>query len=216
MDTFQSLTVSIPMQPNSFLDILLEEGFNRNTSRYGEQWKQLDYLVQGNHAEFLETVPYSDLSVFNLVLDAIPDQSSLHLANSSVIRYAQLFDPIKSINYFCNRGTSGIDGSTSTAIGNTLVGTEKLHTLITGDISFFYDSNAFWNHYVPSNFRVFLINNGGGGIFNIIPGPKTTAQGDAFFVAKHSFSAKSISEAFNVNYFAANSMEEIDEQLDAF
>ena len=216
MDTFQSLTNSIPMQPNAFLDFLLEEELNRNTSRYGEQWKQLDYLVQGNHQDYLETVPYSDLSVFNLILDAVPDQSALHLSNSSVIRYAQLFDPIKSISYYCNRGTSGIDGSTSTAIGNAIVGENKLHTFITGDISFFYDSNAFWNHHVPSNFRVFLINNGGGGIFNIIPGPQTTPNGDEFFVAKHSFSAKSICEAFNVNYYAANSMEEIDQQLDGF
>ena len=216
MDTFQSLTSSIPMQPNTFLDFLLEDGFTRNTSRYGEQWKQLDYLVQGSHAEYLETVPYSDLSVFNLILDAVPDNSDLHLSNSSVIRYAQLFDPINSIKYYCNRGTSGIDGSTSTAIGNAIVGDNKLHTFISGDISFFYDSNAFWNHHVPSNFRVFLINNGGGGIFNIIPGPKSTPQGDEFFVAKHSFSAKSICEAFNVNYFAANSMQEIDEQLDKF
>jgi 2-succinyl-5-enolpyruvyl-6-hydroxy-3-cyclohexene-1-carboxylate synthase len=216
MDTFQSLTSSIPMQPNAFLDFLLEDGFTRNTSRYGEQWKQLDYLVKGNHDEYFETVPYSDLSVFNLILDAVPDQSDLHLSNSSVIRYAQLFDPINSIKYYCNRGTSGIDGSTSTAIGNAIAGNNKLHTFITGDISFFYDSNAFWNHHVPSNFRVFLINNGGGGIFNIIPGPQSTPNGDEFFVAKHSFSAKSICEAFNVNYCAANSMQEIDEQLDKF
>src|SRR5690554_4772015 len=216
MDTYQSLKKSIPMDANSFMDFLLEEGFERNNSRYGEQWKQLDYLAQGNHEDYLMSVPYSDLSVFNLVLDAIPDHSNLHLGNSSVVRYAQLFDPIKSIHYFCNRGTSGIDGSTSTAIGNTLAGEDKLHTLITGDISFFYDSNAFWNHHVPSNFRVFLINNGGGGIFNIIPGPQTTPNGDEFFVAKHNFSAQSICAAFNVNYYAANSMEEIDNQLDAF
>lgn len=216
MDTFQSLTTSIPMQPNAFLDFLLEEGFARNTSRYGEQWKQLDYLVQTKHSEYLETVPYSDLSVFNLILDAVPDQSDLHFSNSSVIRYAQLFDPIKSINYFCNRGTSGIDGSTSTAIGNAIVGENKLHTFITGDISFFYDSNAFWNHHVPSNFRMFLINNGGGGIFNIIPGPQSTPNGDEFFVVKHSFSAKSICEAFNVNYYSAKSIDEIDQQLDQF
>jgi len=216
MDTFQSLTTSVPMQANAFLDFLLEEGFTRNTSRYGEQWKQLDYLVQTKHSEYLETVPYSDLSVFNLILDAVPDQSDLHLSNSSVIRYAQLFDPIKSINYYCNRGTSGIDGLTSTAIGNAIVGENKLHTFITGDISFFYDSNAFWNHHVPSNFRVFLINNGGGGIFNIIPGPQSTPNGDEFFVAKHSFSAKSICEAFNVNYYSAKSIDEIDQQLDRF
>lgn len=217
MDTYQSLTHSIPMNVNTFFDVLIDEKFDGFTSRYGEQWKQLDYLAKGQHQEFLDTVPYSDLSVFNLVLDAVPDSSALHLANSSVIRYAQLFDPIGSISYFCNRGTSGIDGATSTALGNAVAGGEgKVHTLITGDMSFFYDSNAFWNHHLPTNFRVFLINNGGGGIFDIIPGPKTTKNSDEYFVAKHNFSAKSICEAYNVNYYAAKSMVEIDQQLDEF
>ena len=217
MDTYQSLSTSIPMDVNSFFDFLLEDGFQRNSSRYGEQWKQLDYLASEKHDTYLSTVPYSDLSVFNFILDAVPDQSQLHLSNSSVIRYTQLFDPIKSISYFCNRGTSGIDGVMSTSIGVTLAsGEEMVNTLIIGDMSFFYDSNAFWNHHLPTNFRVFLINNGGGGIFDIIPGPHKTPNKDEYFVTKQSFSAKSICETFNINYFKASSIEEIDEQLDTF
>ena len=217
MDTYQSLTTSIPMHANSFFDWIIEEELKRDLSRYGEQWKQLDYLAKGNHDEFLLTAPYSDLTVFNFILDAVPDQSLLHLSNSSVVRYAQLFDPIKSISYFCNRGTSGIDGVMSTALGVTLSsGEEKVNTLIVGDMSFFYDSNAFWNHHLPTNFRVFLINNGGGGIFDIIPGPQQTPNKDQFFVAKQSFSAQSICEAFDINYFKAESIEDIDQQLDTF
>lgn len=217
MDTYQSLSISIPLGVNAFFDVLLEERFNRNKSRFGEQWKQLDYLTKGHHDAFMRSGDYSDLTVFNLILDAVPDFSNLHIANSSVIRYTQLFDPIKSISYYCNRGTSGIDGSMSTALGHTLAsGEETVNTLIIGDMSFFYDSNAFWNHHLPTNLRVFLINNGGGGIFNIIPGPNKTQNKDEFFVAKHAFSAKSICEAFNVNYFEANSIESIDEQLDVF
>lgn len=217
MDTYQSLSISIPLDANSFFDVILEEQFNRNKSRFGEQWKQLDYLTKGNHEDFMRTSPFSDLTVFNLVLDAVPDASNLHIANSSVIRYTQLFDPIKSISYFCNRGTSGIDGSMSTALGHTIAsGVETVNTLLIGDMSFFYDSNAFWNHYLPTNLRIILINNGGGGIFNIIPGPNKTSNAKKYFVAEHSFSAKSICEAFNVNYFEAHSMEEIDGQLDVF
>ncbi len=217
MDTYQSLTTSIPMDPNSFFDLMLEEKLERDLSRYGEQWKQLDYLAKDQHDAFLSTAPYSDLTVFDFILDAVPDQSFLHLSNSSVVRYAQLFDPIKSIHYFCNRGTSGIDGVMSTALGVTLSsGEEKVNTLIVGDMSFFYDSNAFWNHHLPTNFRVFLINNGGGGIFDIIPGPQETPNKDQFFVAKQSFSAQSICEAFDINYFKADSIEEIDKQLDTF
>lgn len=216
MDTYQSLTSSIPISPNTFFSTVLEGDFKFGLSRYGEQWKQLDYLVQEKHIEYFNAIDYSDLSVFQLILDAIPEKSQLHFGNSSVIRYAQLFDPIQSIVHKCNRGTSGIDGSTSTALGNCLADPDHLHTFISGDISFFYDSNAFWNHHLPSNFRMFVINNGGGGIFNIIPGPEKSEVKDKFFVTNQSFSAKSICEAFNVNYMSAHSMDEIDEQLNSF
>lgn len=216
MDTYQSLTTSIPISPNTFFNTILEGDFKFGLSRYGEQWKQLDYLVQDKHNDYLNSVKYSDLSVFNLILDAIPEKSQLHFGNSSVIRYAQLFDPIQSITHKCNRGTSGIDGSISTALGNCLADPNHLHTCISGDMSFFYDSNALWNHHLPSNFRMFVINNGGGGIFNIIPGPDKSEVKEKYFVTNQSYSAKPICEAFNVNYMSANSMEEIDDQLDSF
>lgn len=216
MDTYQSVTKSITVTPNTCLSTLLEEGFERNTSRFGSQWKQLDYLVQDKHFEYLKKVPYSDLTVFNFILDAVPDQSALHIGNSSAIRYTQLFDPIKSITYYCNRGTSGIDGSMSTAIGHCMVGKQNVHTLIIGDMSFLYDSNALWSRYVPTNFRIFLINNGGGDIFNIIPGPKNTPNLDEYFVVKHQQSVQSICAAFDINYYAANSIAEIDHQIDAY
>lgn len=217
MDTYQSLTHSIPMNVNRFFGMIEEHQFEGELSRYGEQWKQLDYLAKSQHEDYLTTVPHSDLAVFDFILDCVPDNSALHIANSSVIRYAQLFDPIRGVSYFCNRGTSGIDGSTSTAIGNAIAGGEgRVHTLITGDMSFFYDSNALWNHHLPTNFRIFLINNGGGGIFDIIPGPKSTPNRDKYFVTEHEFSAKSICEAFDVNYFSAKSVAEIDAQIDEF
>ncbi|MEX2484582.1 MAG: 2-succinyl-5-enolpyruvyl-6-hydroxy-3-cyclohexene-1-carboxylic-acid synthase [Brumimicrobium sp.] len=216
MDTYQSLTISIPIDEAVFMKAFLETERKRNVSRYGEQWKQLDYLTQDKHLEYLKKAPYTDLSVFQLLMDAVPENSKLHLGNSSVVRYAQLFDPIPSISYTCNRGTSGIDGSTSTALGACLADPSHLHSFISGDISFFYDSNAFWNHHIPSNFRMFVINNGGGGIFKIIPGPSDTEVSDKFFVTKQGFSAKSICEAFNINYMVANSLEEIDNQLQSF
>lgn len=216
MDTYKCLTHSIRMEPGDFIHTLLGEGFDRNLSRYGEQWKQLDYQIQDKHLDFLQNAPYSDLSVFDLIMDAVPDHAVLHLANSSVVRYAQLFDALGTLTYRCNRGTSGIDGSISTAIGSAIAMPDKLHVIITGDISFFYDSNAFWNNHVPSNIRVFLINNGGGGIFSIIPGPKTTEFADQYFITENNGKAKGICDAFEINYYAADSMLSIDEQLQDF
>lgn len=216
MDTYQSLTLTIPVKDSFFINCLLDNSFVKNNSRYSEQWKNLDYRVQDKHQSFLASAPYSDLSVFRFIMDIIPDNSRLHLANSSVVRYAQLFEPVSSVIYTCNRGTSGIDGSTSTAMGAAVADPNHLHTFISGDISFFYDSNAFWNHHLPENFRMFVINNGGGGIFKIIPGPDKTEVNDRFFVAKQSFSANKICEAFDINYFKAESVEDIEDQLHAF
>lgn len=216
MDTYEILTHSFQVKNAHFLQEWNALKTGLPTSNFGSKWKQLDFVAQEKAKSFLEKVEYSDLKVFETLLDFIPDASHLHMANSSVVRYCQLFDPIKGIHYWSNRGTSGIDGSTSTAVGAALIKTAEMHTLITGDVSFFYDSNALWNNYRLPNLRIFLINNGGGGIFKILPGPREATQNETFFEAKHSFSAEYICKAFHVDYFHASSVEEIEHQMASF
>lgn len=127
----------------------------------------------------------------------------LQVGNSSAIRYTQLFQLHKDIEVFCNRGTSGIDGSTSTAIGAALA-SKKRTTFITGDLSFFYDSNALWNNYIPNSFRIIVINNSGGGIFRILPGHKNTSNFDTYFETKHNLNAKSLCDMFGLEYYDAS------------
>lgn len=215
MDTYQSLTHSFEISEVSFFNIINQSNLERNNSMFGSKWKQKDFEVQDKLPAFYESLPYSDLKVFETVMDYLPEMSHLHMANSSVVRYCQLFDPIQSIQYWSNRGTSGIDGSSSTAAGAASVKKEDWNVLITGDISFFYDSNAFWNNNLTPNLRVFLINNNGGGIFKIIPGPSSTEQ-EKVFVAPHSFSAEFICKAFNLDYFKAESIQDIESQMEDF
>ncbi len=216
MDTFQQMTHSFELPAAQFIRSLNRLGIG-SASTFGLKWKQLDYLVQEKSRHFFDaTSHFSDLHVFNVLLDSVPENSHLHLANSSVIRYSLLFDPVQSITYWCNRGTSGIDGSTSTAAGHAFLKKDSWNTLITGDMSFFYDSNAFWNHLLTPNFRVFLINNGGGSIFRIIPGPDSTPEQDEFFVYNNNFRAEYLCRNFNVDYCQAHSLEEMEGQLADF
>ena len=90
--------------------------------------------------EFLNLVDFSDFYFFKKAAETIPDNYNIHFSNSSAIRYAQLFEFGKS-KIYCNRGTSGIDGSTSTAMGYAIKSPDPT-VLITGDISFFYDINC--------------------------------------------------------------------------
>ncbi len=216
MDTYRKLTHSIEQKPSLFLKSLSQLGAQRNQSLFGASWKQLDYEMEGRIPSFLSVASYSDLTVFNLLLDFIPDNSVLHMANSSVVRYCQLFNPVRSIDYYANRGTSGIDGSTSTACGAAIIKSDRYNTLITGDVSFFYDSNALWSNHLTDNLRIILINNSGGGIFRIIDGPSGTDQLEKYFEAQHKHTAEFLCKAFGVDYLKAESLEDLEACMPEF
>jgi len=171
--------------------------------------------MEDKHNDFLASCSFSDLKAYSYILDFIPEQSILHMANSTSVRYVQLFNQIRGIQYHSNRGTSGIDGSTSTAAGMACK-SDKTLTLVTGDMSFFYDSNAFWNNYLTSNFKIIVVNNGGGGIFRIIPGPGTTNQLETYFETEQALTCEHIAKQFNINYQSAASAEELEIQLEQF
>ncbi len=121
----------------------------------------------------------------------------------------------ESTSVFCNRGTSGIDGSTSTAIG-AAVASKKQTLLITGDLSFFYDSNALWNSNTPKNFRIIIINNSGGGIFRIIPGPKQAEKFAEYFETNHELTAEHLANMYDYKYLAVEDYDSLEEALSEF
>ena len=144
-----------------------------------------------------ETNPY--VSKFLKNTNWIPKKYNIQVANSTPIRYFQLFDLKNKNMMFANRGTSGIDGSTSTAIGSSVQNDSPV-LLVTGDLSFFYDVNALWNNHIPKNFRIIIINNSGGGIFKILPGFKENNLFSEFIETQHNLSARLIAKMFNFNY----------------
>ena len=113
------------------------------------------------------------------------------------------------------RGTSGIDGTVSTAAGAAFIN-NKPTTLITGDLGFLYDSNALMNHHLKGNLRIIIINNGGGGIFRFISGPDKTENLEEFFEAKHNWNAKYIAKNFDIPYFSATNISELKDTLTLF
>ncbi|MBM3186967.1 MAG: hypothetical protein FJZ67_11765 [Bacteroidetes bacterium] len=158
----------------------------------------------------------TDLVVFDAIFQLLPENSVLHMANSSVVRYCQLFDPIKNVRYESNRGTSGIDGSTSTAIGAAIANPSQAHYLISGDISFLYDSNALWMSDFPKNLKIIVVNNQGGGIFKIIPGPASSNQGKKYFESTHNQKAEPIAKAFGITCKSIVEKSDLFESLEDF
>ena len=216
MDTYEALTKSYAMNEGSFLRNLMQLKQGLLPSNYGAQWKQRDLIGEDRAINYLQTVPFSDLKAHEIVLDSIPEQSVVHLGNSTIIRYSQLFNPVQGITYHSNRGTSGIDGSLSTAVGAALADPDHLHVALIGDVSFFYDSNFMWINYAVPNLRVVLINNGGGAIFNFIQGPRSSKQNAKYFEAKHTFQAEYLCKAYGVEYLPVQSELDLEKAMDHF
>jgi 2-succinyl-5-enolpyruvyl-6-hydroxy-3-cyclohexene-1-carboxylate synthase len=211
MDTYFKLKKVIPAQPAAVFESLWPLTTDKPDD-FAIAWQERKAKVVVKKEQYLQQIPFSDLKVFEFLLDSLPAQINLHLGNSTPVRYNQLFGSDPRFHYFSNRGVSGIDGQISTAAGTAFV-SDRLNVLITGDLGFFYDSNGLMNKYLAANFKIIVINNGGGGIFRFIDGPSTTEHLEDFFEARHNRKAEKIAEAFEVKYFRAENQEQLQQNF---
>ena len=214
-DTYFSLTEKVDVKPEVFFSKLLKF-INLEPRPYFNLWDVLRDKKDAKHQQFLNTVEFSDFYFFNKASQTVPENYNIHFANSSAIRYAQLFDFGKRKMY-CNRGTSGIDGSTSTAMGFAIKNANPT-LLITGDLSFFYDINGLWNQYIPPFVRIIIFNNGEGNIFKIIPGPGNANPNtlDEFIATKHRKNAEHLAKHFGFSYIRVEDDLTLDRVLENF
>jgi 2-succinyl-5-enolpyruvyl-6-hydroxy-3-cyclohexene-1-carboxylate synthase len=143
----------------------------------------------------------TDFSVYQALAKAVPNESIIQWGNSAPIRYSGLFAFDSSIEHFANRGTSGIDGCVSTAVGCAVANPDKQVFLFVGDLSFFYDSNALFYSPFPANLRIVIVNNSGGNIFRLIEGQKEETLMQNYFEVQHQHSAKALAEQFSIALF---------------
>lgn len=213
-DTYFVLDKHFKTDVNTFFKAFLPH-IEKTISDYHNYWLGIRAHRLQQHELYERQIPYSDFMVFCEIFHQLPQNIQLQLSNSATIRYAQLFKIPASAEVFCNRGTSGIDGSMSTAVGAAVA--SKLPTIfLTGDLSFFYDSNALWNNYIPENFKIIVVNNGGGGIFRILPGDKNSENFDTYFETKHNLSAKQLAEMYGFEYSTINEMDGLKEKIHTF
>lgn len=213
-DTFNALSKHFEVNPNEFFKKFLPKT-HEIESDYNKKTQELKSFRKEKHDLYLSKIPFSDFKVFEKVMPSLLKNSQLQISNSSAIRYAQLVDIDPTISVFCNRGTSGIDGSTSTAVGACFA-TKQNTILITGDISFLYDSNGLWNNYIPKNFKIILVNNGGGGIFRILPGHQETPVFNTYFETSHCLTGEHLAKMYQFDYFKASDETSLEENLERF
>ena len=213
-DTYQSLTKVIKTSAIDFFESLSKRVLPV-TKNYLHCWKNKETCVNQLRDEFAKSIGFCDLKAFELIGEKIPDNTIVHLGNSSPVRYALIHERVKNAMYFSNRGTAGIDGCLSTAVGFASE-SDKLNTIILGDLSFFYDSNALWNKYIGANLRIIVIHNGGGNIFSMIKGPADSPAFAEHFFTGNTHKAEVLAKAFGLDYFSAKNEPELAEALIEF
>jgi 2-succinyl-5-enolpyruvyl-6-hydroxy-3-cyclohexene-1-carboxylate synthase len=214
LDTYQTLTLTIPASEESFTAQLAQNAVPV-TSEYQGRWSQHSIIRRNRHQEFMSQLEFCDMQVYDLLFSSIPEGTDIHLSNSTPVRYAQLFDHNGIHRFYANRGTSGIDGCVSTAAGSAFVASNPV-TVITGDIGFLYDSNALWNTNLKPDFRIIVINNGGGNIFRILDGPSDYKELEPFIETTHQYTTQGLAANFGINYFQATDKQSLEEMLDKF
>ncbi len=214
MDTYMQLSHSLPVSIEALLDGLLPLTEEKKP-RYFELWSNRFERSAKSHTQYLKEISWSDLKVFEVLKNHLPKKFVVHWGNSTVVRYVQLFEEFYSHTCYSNRGTSGIDGSVSTAAG-ACYASQNDTLLVTGDLSFLYDSNGLWNKYLSSKLKIIVINNGGGGIFRFIPGPSETGYLEDFFEAGHDISLQPLSEMYGLDYLCATNEDDLVKLLPQF
>lgn len=209
MDTFQKLSVVVE---SDIAQVLSRLSTQSCTGTYHSDYYPRHTALSTLQQDVAEDMGWSDLQVFNRLLPRLPEHSILQMGNSSVVRYIQLFDQRSDIQYFGNRGTSGIDGCTSTAAGMAAL-SDRTVTLISGDIAFLYDINGLWHRENHQKLRIVVINNGGGNIFRIIDGPSSTEALETIFEARHGQNVEHLAAHFGLDYRSADSAKALDDAL---
>lgn len=216
-DTFMNLTEIIRVNPGQ-LPILLE-GFKASGTQKGyfESWQMLESEANLSKKKWL-AAHNGEAGLVAALLKRLPNGCTLHLANSMSVRYATLAgleSKQRGVRVFSNRGTSGIDGCTSTAVGHAIT-TPGPHILITGDVAFFYDRNAFWNNIRIPNLHILVLNNHGGQIFGMIDGPRERKESADFFIGKQKLDTEAICKEYGLRRITLHAGEDFDKSLNEF
>ena len=205
-DTFMNLTHVVQGDGDVVAD-MVRSNLEETPHPFVQKWEAL--LAQIRQQVEANEPPYSSAAVVKY-FEQKRGANIVHYANSMAIRLANTYSKTP---VYCNRGVNGIEGSLSTAAGFSCVTDEKVFCVI-GDLSFFYDQNALWNQNLRGNLRILLLNNGKGGIFDILPGLEKSPARDKYVAAEHHATAEGICQQNDIYYQQATTTEEMQRGID--
>ncbi|MGC9502709.1 2-succinyl-5-enolpyruvyl-6-hydroxy-3-cyclohexene-1-carboxylic-acid synthase [Baaleninema sp.] len=179
-------------------------------SEFCREWCQADAeMRQRIDRRFSDTEDLVEPKLVWTLSQILPPATRLFVANSMPVRDLEWFwqPSDRRIRVWCNRGANGIDGALSSAFG---VAWNARAVLLTGDLALFHDTNGFLlRQRFRGHLTVVLVNNQGGGIFEMLPISKFDPPFEAFFATPQSVDVPSLCRAYGVQYEAVESWQHL-------
>lgn len=218
-DCFQALSLRIETDASRFFrNINASLKKIRNLIKYTDyqkDWKDLRKEAFIAKNDYIDSVVWSELKAFDIILKSLPRSCNLFLSNGTSVRYAQIVSYNLPHASYCNRGVSGIDGSVSTAVGGALA-YKGVSVLITGDLSMAYDVGALSLASVPDGMKIIVIDNQGGGIFRFIPSTSSLAEREEYFCMPPKLPLRQLADGYGWKYYEADDEAKLRKMLGIF
>jgi 2-succinyl-5-enolpyruvyl-6-hydroxy-3-cyclohexene-1-carboxylate synthase len=184
-------------------------------SAFKTLWAEASRKAKLHVEEYCDAATWSALKAMRQIIERLPDEVNLQLSNGMAVRYAGMLDCGGFASVNCNRGVSGIDGSASTAVGFNSVSNAPT-VLITGDMSMQYDVGALSLRFFDDNFKIIVLNNGGGGIFKYIKATRDISTGYKWYDEPMNLPLRQLADAYGYAYYRAETSEQLAAKFDEF
>ena len=205
-DPTRNAKATLPIKPKSFCESLIShlntKRFKRQKSNWMKDFLKAEEISNSIKSTVLDKSKFpNEPSIITEIFKSIPSGSHVLIGNSLPVRDLDNFlsSTSKRLTIHFNRGASGIDGVTSTALG--IAARKRPTILITGDLSFLHDLNAL---AIATNFSIpitiVVINNNGGGIFESLPIANKVNRFKEFFITPHNLELSGIVKSFGIDH----------------
>lgn len=188
---------------------------NFGESEYLQKWCAVEKQIRKNIDNYFHQIDeLIESKAAWLISQTLPPATPLFISNSMPVRDVEFFwkpNNLRITPYF-NRGANGIDGTLSTALG--IAHHQQSSVMLTGDLALLHDTNGFLirNKFI-GHLTIILINNNGGGIFEMLPIAKFNPPFEEFFATPQDIDFSQLCATYNVEHELINSWEELQDNL---
>ncbi|MGI0485098.1 2-succinyl-5-enolpyruvyl-6-hydroxy-3-cyclohexene-1-carboxylic-acid synthase [Pantanalinema rosaneae CENA516] len=195
--------------------IALAKSCPPRSSHYLNQWCGIELRIRHAIDQMMQdTKPLIEAKTAWLLAKILPAGTPLFISSSMPVRDVEFFwiPGNSKVKPFFNRGANGIDGSLSTALG--IAHHQASSVMLTGDLALLHDTNGFLlRQQFVGHLTIVLINNNGGGIFEMLPISQFNPPFEQFFATPQAVDFAKLCATYGIEHEAIVTWEQLEQRL---